>query len=291
MYKISIIIPHYNSTELLYRLLGSIPICNSIEVIVVDDNSDMYMEEYKKLKTFFEHVKFIKNISGVKGAGACRNLGLEVANGDWILFADADDFFVSDFHEKVKKYYNYTSDIIYFVPTSLDLNTNKLSGRHIPYKTIVENYINNPNEENLNFLKYTYCVPWSKLIRRKLIIANNIKFDEVIVSNDVLFSTKIGYYAREIIAMNEIIYCVTLQPGTLTTVRTCSSHDVRTDVAIAYYKFLKEHLNKNEFEKLNFSARYILVDCVRYRLGLKQLFKSYVKLLKNDVSIFKGIFN
>lgn len=59
---ISIIIPHYNSSELLFKLLETIDLDNSIfEVIIIDDKSNA--EEIKKIKEskYYPKVIFIEN--------------------------------------------------------------------------------------------------------------------------------------------------------------------------------------------------------------------------------------
>src|SRR5699024_10534236 len=106
MIKLTIIIPHYNSPVLLERLLKTIPQTKEIQVIVIDDNSDeIYKEKYLEIKK--EHninIEYLCNYSNKKGAGSCRNIGLERVLGEWVLFADADDYFTEDFFEVIQKY-------------------------------------------------------------------------------------------------------------------------------------------------------------------------------------------
>ena len=95
----SIIIPHYDIPDLLMRCLKSIPVSKEIQVIVVDDNSpeaDTYLEKYPELSR--PYLEFIRTTKG-GGAGYARNIGLEHAKGEWLLFADADDFYVEDMYD------------------------------------------------------------------------------------------------------------------------------------------------------------------------------------------------
>src|SRR5699024_4759838 len=119
MIDLTIIIPHYNSTNSLIKLLNSIPNKKNIEVIVIDDKSNkseqiQLCHIYRNVNS---NVKIIKNNTQKKGAGVCRNIGLKTAIGKWLLFADSDDFFVKSFYEKVEKYFNKDYEIIYFNPT------------------------------------------------------------------------------------------------------------------------------------------------------------------------------
>ena len=50
-YNVSIIIPHYNSPDLLAVLLDSIPEKEDIQIIVVDDNSTKKTDIYEKVKS------------------------------------------------------------------------------------------------------------------------------------------------------------------------------------------------------------------------------------------------
>lgn len=97
----SFVIPHHNSPELLNRCLNSIPQRDDIEIIVIDDNSD----EDKKPKLSRPDVKLISiDAEHTKGAGRARNYGLKEATGKWIVFSDADDFFIPSFIDVLDQY-------------------------------------------------------------------------------------------------------------------------------------------------------------------------------------------
>src|SRR5699024_11613298 len=117
MVKLTIIITHYNSTKLLSTLIETIPNNSAIQVIVIDDNSNEFCQNKLNKLILKENVELYSNYSGVKGAGVCRNIGIKKAIGNWILFADSDDFFIDDFYSIVKQYFNSSNDVIYFVPT------------------------------------------------------------------------------------------------------------------------------------------------------------------------------
>ena len=75
----SIIIPHRNSPLLLERCLKSIPQRPDLEVIVVDDNSDIA----EKPSTDRNDVRFIfLDAVQSKGAGKARNAGIKESQGD-----------------------------------------------------------------------------------------------------------------------------------------------------------------------------------------------------------------
>ena len=89
---ISIIIPIYNQSEHLSKLLDSIILqsYDNYEIIIIDDGSidDIktvivkYREIFKSKITYFNQEN--------RGAGAARNRGAKMAKGEYIIFCDAD---------------------------------------------------------------------------------------------------------------------------------------------------------------------------------------------------------
>lgn len=208
---LTIIIPHYNVPDLLEKLIKSIPDSREIQVIVVDDNSDKQKEKLVRVEALYkERVEFYINSTGIKSAGSCRNIGLEHAKGKWILFADADDYFLPNMYDVVKSYFETNYDIIFFTPTSVVVETGEVSNRHLKCERVIRNYLRIPSEVNAIALKAVQTEqPWSKLIRRELIEKYNVRFSQSLHWNDILFSTIIGYHSKEIYASEEKIYCIT----------------------------------------------------------------------------------
>lgn len=294
MKKISIIIPHYNSPYLLEKLLHSIPENKDIETIVVDDKSDKLLEEYKKLRRKMEYrnIIFLENTSNKKGAGVCRNIGLNIAKGEWVLFADSDDYFLKDFYKNIHHLLESNSDIIFFKPISIELDTGNVSDRHLEFEKLVLDYKNDQNNQTELKIRYRFVVPWSKMIRRSMIDNNNIKFSETIVANDVIFSTQIGYWANRIEVSDISIYCVTRERGSLTTNVSAEKLNIRLDIFIENYNFIKQVLTKQEFKSLNLRGTAFLIDAILYKTGIKNILYTYVKLKKNKIAVIRTyIFN
>ena len=226
----TIIIPHYNDLKYLKNLVSTIPVRDDIEIIIIDDNSEVF----PNINEFIDrNIQVILNDSGIQSAGACRNIGLEKAKGKWLLFADADDYFTQEAFNVVDKYISSYVDIIYFKPKSICLQK-RISKRNIPYCDLVDNYI---NKRDLS-IRYRFFVPWSKLIRKELIDKYNLRFDEIIASNDINFSLKAGFYAKEIDASIEEVYCVTQGSNSLTNIINKEHIDSRFYALCRYNDFL-----------------------------------------------------
>ena len=97
---ISIIIPVYNVEQYLPKCLDSIlaQTYKNLEIILVNDgsqdNSGKICDDYAKKDT---RIKVIHQKNG--GVAAARNMGLSIANGEWIGFLDSDDWIEQDMFE------------------------------------------------------------------------------------------------------------------------------------------------------------------------------------------------
>lgn len=282
-YNLSVIIPHYNSSELLEKLLSTIPEQKGLEVIVVDDKSEScHVKHILNLQKKYDFV-FLKNDTDTKSAGTCRNIGLANAHGKWILFADADDYFTDMFYEYISEYFNSTNDVVFFIPTSIYLETGIEADRHVKYKNILLDYIQDPSQSNELSLRYQMETVWSKMIKKSFIDNKDIKFDEVIASNDVLFSTKVGFFMEQFMISENIIYVVTKNQGSLTTNISKKVFESRLKAKVRYYKFLKSHLTECQFVMMNISLSGWLYDSLKY--GFFYFIKTVLYLNEEKVKI------
>jgi len=100
IYKISVIIPTYNRASTIKEALNSVlnQTYSDWECIIIDDGSTDHTEtvimDYINLDNRFIYIK--RPFSRKKGAAACRNIGLEMAIGNYIQFLDSDDVIASN---------------------------------------------------------------------------------------------------------------------------------------------------------------------------------------------------
>ena len=99
-------------------------------------------------------------------------------------------------------------------------------------------YLENKDELSL---RLRHIVPWAKMICHSFVKEIDAKFDEVRASNDAMFATKIGYYAKSIEAVDYEVYVATESKGSLTKRRDFEVIHSRYLVALRRNQFLKQH--------------------------------------------------
>ncbi len=303
----SVIIPHYNIPELLLRCLKTVPIREDIQVIVVDDCSpraENYKEQYSELsRPYLEY--YSTPIGG--SAGRARNVGLDHAKGRWLIFADADDFFVDDFERLLYKYKDAEEDIVYFKHENVDTNdfTKKGNRCHI-FNEIIERCQENPLAKE--DLRCCHNTPWAKMIKREFVEQNDIRFDEVKYSNDAYFCIKAGCAAKEVRAVNEVMYVLTERMGSLTSGnnKTVEELFARTQVALKVQSVIQAYHYNCEFSPSTWMVPQLynrdkgkFKECIRlcwnYHFSLLDIFKttaygrSYVGMLKVAVEMVAAL--
>jgi glycosyltransferase involved in cell wall biosynthesis len=264
----SIIIPHYDIPDLLMRCLKSIPVSEDIQVIVVDDNSpnaDTYLERYPELsRPYLEFIRASKN----GGAGYARNIGLDHAKGKWLLFADADDFFVENMSDIIYSYVDSEADVIYFKIKSVlseDINIATIRDAHVNKN--IDQYLLDGDEWPVRAQMFG---PWAKMIKRNLMVKYNIRFDEVMYADDAYCSLQIGYYARTILVVNRVLYVVTYRSNSQTYHFCLKPNELRLRAEAAFR--MDKFMLQNDF-------------CREHRLNF-----FLVKMLTHDRRLFKYYF-
>ena len=93
MKKVTIIVPVYNTQQYLKECFDSIvaQTYKNIEVIIVDDGStDNSLSICEEYESKYNNIRVIHKENG--GGGSARNVALEIATGDYIIFVDSDDW-------------------------------------------------------------------------------------------------------------------------------------------------------------------------------------------------------
>ncbi|HQW68045.1 MAG TPA: glycosyltransferase family 2 protein [Flavobacterium sp.] len=162
----SIIIPTYNRSHLLSKTINSLisQTYKNWECIIVDDVSTddtrTLVEKYSKSDSRFQ---FYVRENNPKGASHCRNIGLEKAKGDYIIFLDSDDMLLDFCIEKRLEYINKNPFLNFYVfPMLTEVKTNVFKEKKIPESNYLE-----------DFLSYKIwwgimCVTWEVSFLKKL---------------------------------------------------------------------------------------------------------------------------
>lgn len=227
----SFIIPHKNSQSLLLRCIQSIPNRNDVQIIVVDDNSTDIEESWNEFLNKVPHVLFLKG-TDCHSAGAVRNIGLSYAQGKWILFADCDDYYTENFLNILDQYIDTNNDVVYFNSATEGINT--ISG----IQKIISSYNINP-QKWLDYIRYKIRNPWMKMVKHELLVKYDIKFEDIVLGNDIWYSIQVGYFAKYIFVLDANIYVYSYNPYGISNNRT-----VAKDVAE-----IEGYIKMNEFFK------------------------------------------
>jgi glycosyltransferase involved in cell wall biosynthesis len=100
MNTISAIIPTYNREGTILRALESIlnQTHSCHEIIIIDDGSTDETESL--LEPYIDKDQIIYKKTKNQGVSAARNVGIEMATGEWVSFLDSDDEWLPDKNRK-----------------------------------------------------------------------------------------------------------------------------------------------------------------------------------------------
>ncbi len=170
---LSIIIPAYNAENFIDRCLKSIinEFADNREIIIIDDEStDNTYEICKAYENEYSNIRVIHKTN--EGVSVARNVGIENAQGKYILFLDSDDWLETGWSKNVNSFLSENWDMVAFAYNVVYPNPQS-NYRISPFKngelSATDVYKTLASTTYMNF-----C--WGKLISREFLVTNNIKF-------------------------------------------------------------------------------------------------------------------
>lgn len=224
--KVSVIVPVYNSEQYISQCLDSIlsQTYRNIEIILVDDGSSdksgAICDKYEKIDN---RIRVFHKING--GASTARNLGLDMADGEYVMFVDSDDYIDEDMVTALYKAINSADvDIVgsYF---------KYLNGRAVAkdsrnhYKKIE---LTSSDALRMLLLRKIDCSPCLKLYRRSII--GNLRFPEGVTNEDFVFLFRLYNNVRGISFVPVAYYYYRYNPNSVTHTLSIHSFDIMKNV-------------------------------------------------------------
>lgn len=279
----SIIIPVYNSAEYIQKCIDSI-LCQKFEnyeAIFVDDGSkDNSVEIISKYIKNHPNIKLIEQKN--QGVSSARNNGLEKATGKYLMFMDADDYWVNGVmnrlnqilltHESVDiLFFNYFEDI-----------SNSKKNHYVSSKFLGEKLSKNLAIESILSNKgyLGYC--WNKVFKRSSI--QNNRFDERITYlEDMLFNISCIMEVNEIMSIDDCLYAYRWRPGSV--VNTFEPKHITffdsldTIDKMVPTEFHDAIIIKKKSASIEFASKFIFKNKEQYKF-FKNKFKQEIRIFR-----------
>lgn len=260
MPKVSVIVPIYNVEKYLEKCINSLlsQTLEDIQIILVNDgskdNSGNIAKEYEQNNK--DRVIYVEKENG--GLSDARNYGLKYANGDFIAFLDSDDYIEKNAYEEmynkaIEENADYVEcDFIWEFPNKIRVD------KQYPYKN---------KKEMLSFVR---VVAWNKLIKRQLIIDNNLEFPKGLRYEDVEFTYKLIPFINKFAYVDKPFIHYVQREGSIANVQNERTAEIFTvlDNVIEFYKknnIYEEYRNELEYNY----ARYLLCSSLKRMCKIK----------------------
>lgn len=208
--KISVVVPMYKSAQFASELLNCLcgQTFRDTEIICVLDGPDKETE--KIIREVEERDKRVRMIVREHaGAGAARNEGLSRAAGEYIIFLDADDCYSPRLLEKL---YNqaeaHDADVVMcsFARENYRLkNTVRYQG--VDYTRFPEGKVIDPAMVEDLYTSVNQG-PINKLLRRRMIVANDLQFMNTRIANDIFFTVAALTISKRLVVIKEDLITV-----------------------------------------------------------------------------------
>ena len=264
MIKVSVIVPIYNVEKYIGELVESLinQTLREIEIILVDDGSPdrsgIICDQFAKNDS---RIHVIHKPNG--GVSAARNDGLKIANGEYVIFCDSDDWLPSDAFEKM---YNESktrlADIV-IGDVYLSENDNKKLVHFYdkPFVTSDTDFIRKLVQADIY---KTYCPcpyngtpafgyggPWNKIVKRELLVNNNIEFDIRVkgIFDDILYTAYILANAKKVAYIQEPVYYYRIIASSITHSYKPNVLEINNAIFNSWQEFMEKYGRDGLYQK------------------------------------------
>ncbi|MDY3266612.1 MAG: glycosyltransferase [Phocaeicola sp.] len=203
---LSVVIPVYNVEKFIGHCVKSLmeQSLYNIEYIFIDDKSTdntlkclkEYIKKYPERKGY---VTIIENKANL-GPSKSRNIGINIAKGEYITFCDSDDWIENNMYEVM-------------IDSAQDNNCDMVWCDFIDVYQTKKIYRSQISEEDptkfIHNILSSKChgALWNKLFKRKILITNQIRFNENIrMWEDLLFTINLLIFSKKIKYINKGLY-------------------------------------------------------------------------------------
>jgi len=237
--KYSIIIPIYKSQNTIGRCIDSFlnqSVSDELEILCIGDKVDDpthavvngYASKYPDIVSL--------HLQDGRGIGGARNMGLDLAKGDYIMFSDADDYVSPDILKKCTVVINkYDAD---FVVAGFE-RVSEAGKKFSTEMSVKEVNVIDLTPLNIPRLAFIFTAPWGKLFKRELIGESRFTDDPICAYEDLMFHLSVYPKAKKYVQLPEVLYHYIVYPeSAISTSSGRRTQTFRKDLAAMKQQYL-----------------------------------------------------
>ena len=234
--KFSIIIPVYNVENYICQCVDSVltQTFHDYEIILVDDGSPdrcpVICDDYVQRDS---RIKVIHKVNG--GSSDARNAGLDIAQGEYVMFLDSDDWW-DDTDALTKIATNILldyPDILIFGMKKYFIIDNKMGNDHIPKKKCTDNVVLSDVQIIKYYMQHNIFVASAcdKVVKREYIERDHQRFVKGQYGEDIEWCCKLLVKDAKIDFLEDIFYVYRQQVSTSITANI-GAKDIRSIIDV-----------------------------------------------------------
>ncbi|QOS67178.1 glycosyltransferase family 2 protein [Eggerthella guodeyinii] len=291
---VSVVVPMYNAEGVVEDCLNSVlsQTLSDFELICVDDEStDGTCSLVETLAARDDRIRFLKQKSS--GPGVARNAGLAAARGTFVYCLDADDFIERNMLALCVRALEETESDVALVAFC---TYNDQCRRAFPAEWSMRNEDVYPSYPSGTFswstapdlfFETVQNVPWNKVVRRSLLAKHNIRFQELRLTEDLMYSLPAAVAAQRIVRVSKPLVVHREYSGT----NAMSDKGRHPLDFLKAFDALKVWLHaEGKYDSLRSAYQTWLLDAVYYNLPTYRTFEGFSSafdlLVSDDLRAF-----
>ena len=277
MSKVSIIVPVYNVEQYLSESINSLlnQTLKETEIILINDGSTDKSYEIcqKYAKEYPDKIVLISKEN--EGQGVARNIAIDKAKGEYLMFVDSDDYIDKQMVEKLyNKAIKDNADIVWCLMTCI------IDGKKELQKVSID------SEDE--FIKYILnnAGPCNKIVKKEIITKNKLYFPKIRAYEDVAVAPAWGLYAKKISYIDEGLYYYLIRSGS--TMKQVKYNKKMEDIFYSLDNLYKEFNKQNKYSE---ELEWLFIEHMLHAASLRFFnFDNYKDNISRVTSTMKKYF-
>lgn len=236
---VSVIIPVYNGEPYVRECIENMlkQSYHKLDIIIVDDGS-----ADNSAKIAAEYPVTCIRLPDNRGISVARNMGMDIAKGDYIHFMDVDDSINADFYKEM---------VAAIMETGADIACCGMMNEPKPHRTVLftKQVIATSIDDKLkatNVGKWGFSVRY--LLKKALLQTHHLRFVEGRLIEDLPFSLSAVYFSEKLVTVPNAVYTYILRENSVMT-RKDRAHRKRRHRDMRYVKeFRHRFARKHHFK-------------------------------------------